>query len=62
LYKTAKYISSIDNFFQCGLFSTFILDIVLAVIHPNLLFKNKYVTTGKKWNLLEVKYKLMIFY
>ena len=61
LYRAAKYISSIDNFFQSGLFSTFILDIVLAFIHPNLLFKNKYVTTGKKWNLLEVKYNINDF-
>ena len=34
LYRAAKYISSIDNFFQSGLFSTFILDIVLAFIYP----------------------------
>ena len=62
LYKSAKYISSIDNFFQSGLFSTFIIDIIFAIIHPNYLFKNKYVTTNKNWNLLEVKYNINDFF
>ena len=62
LYKAAKYISSIDNFFQSDLFSTFIIDIIFAIIHPNLLFKNKYVTTNKNWNLLEVKYNINDFF
>jgi hypothetical protein len=62
LYRSAKYISSIDNFFQSDLFSTFIIDIIFAIIHPNLLFKNKYVTTNKNWNLLEVKYNINDFF
>ncbi len=61
LYRAAKYISSIDNFFQSGLFSNFIFDLIFSLIHPNLLFKNKYFTTSKKWNLLEVKYNINDF-
>ena len=62
LYRSAKYISSIDNFFQSGLLSTFIIDILFAIIHPNYLFKNKYVTTNKNWNLLEVEYNINDFF
>ena len=36
-------------------------DFIFAFIHPNLIFKDKYVTTGKKWNLLEVKYNVNDF-
>ena len=61
LYRSAKYISSIDNFFQSGLLSISIFDFIFAFIHPNLIFKDKYVTTGKKWNLLEVKYNVNDF-
>ena len=61
LYRAAKYISSIDNFFQSGLFSDLMLDLFFTIIHPNILFKDKYVTTNKKWNLLEVKYNINDF-
>ena len=61
LYKAAKYISSIDNFFQSGLIYNLIFDIIFNLIHPNLLFKNKYLTTSKKWNLIEVKYNINDF-
>jgi len=61
LYRAAKYISSIDNFFQSNLFSNFIFDLIFSLIHPNILFKNKYFTTNKKWNLLEVKYNINDF-
>jgi potassium intermediate/small conductance calcium-activated channel subfamily N protein 2 len=61
LYRSAKYISSIDNFFQSGLLPVLIFDFIFAFIHPNLIFKDKYVTTGKKWNLLEVKYNVNDF-
>ena len=62
LYRAAKYISSIDNFFQSGLFSSFLIELILALIHPNLLFKDKYCTTSKKWNLLEVRYNINDFF
>ena len=62
LYRAAKYISSIDNFFQSGLFSSFLIELILALIHPNLLFKDKYCTTSKKWNLIEVKYNINDFF
>ena len=61
LYKAAKYISSIDNFFQSGLLSNVIIEFTLALIHPNILLKDKYVKTSKKWNLLEVTYQINDF-
>jgi potassium intermediate/small conductance calcium-activated channel subfamily N protein 2 len=61
LYKAAKYISSIDNFFQSGLISNVLIEFFLAIIHPNILLKDKYVKTSKKWNLLAVKYQINDF-
>ena len=61
LYKAAKYISSIDNFFQSGLLSNVIIEFTLALIHPNILLKDKYVKTSKKWNLLNVTYQINDF-
>ena len=61
LYKAAKYISSIDNFFESGFLSYVIFEFILSIIHPNILLKDKYVKTSKKWNLLNVTYQINDF-
>ena len=56
LYKYAKYIPYYINFFQTRLLKSFIIEFILAILHPNLLFKNKTFTTNKAYNLKEVTY------
>ena len=57
----AKYISNIDKFYQTDLIYYLIIEIILALIHPNLLLKNKYVTCKKSWNMINVKYQINDF-
>ena len=56
LYKNKKYIQSYNNFFQTSLFKYLIIEFILAILHPNLLFKNKYFTTDEKYNLKKFTY------
>ena len=56
LYKNAKYIQPYDNFFKTKLFRYFLLEFLLAILHPNFIFKNKTFTTSKKYNLKEITY------
>ena len=58
LYKSAKYIQTYTNFYNTKLFQQFILEFIFAILHPNLLFKNKYFTISKKLNLKEVEYNV----
>ena len=58
LYKNAKYIQPYSNFFQTNLFRYFIIEFMLAILHPNLIFKKIYFTTSKKYNLKEIKYNI----
>ena len=54
--KNAKYIQVYTSFFQTSLFGYFILEVILACLHPNIFFKNKYIKTSKKYNLKIVTY------
>lgn len=56
LEKAAHYLSKYDHFLNSNLIGYIIFDIVFALIHPNLIFKNKEFTTGVKWNLRKVRY------
>ena len=56
LYKNAKYIQPYDKFFKTVLFKYFLLELILAILHPNLIFKNRTFTTSKKYNLKELTY------
>ena len=61
LSKNARYIQVYTSFFGTSLFGSFILEVILACLHPNLLFKNKYITTSKKYNLKIVTYNINDF-
>ena len=58
LYKNAKYLQPYANFFTTSLFVYFCIELILALLHPNLLFKDKYFTTNKKFNLKEITYNV----
>ena len=58
LYKSAKYIQTYSKFYNTKLFQYFLIELILAILHPNILFKNKYFTTSKKYNLKEVEYNV----
>lgn len=56
LYIHAKYLPNYVNFFKTSLFMYFMLEFVFAILHPNLLFKDKYFTTSVKFNQKKVDY------
>ena len=58
LYKCAQYSFDFDKFHNSNLIFYAFLEFILAIIHPNLLFKNIYFTTKKSWNLVEITYNL----
>jgi len=62
LSKNARYIRSYQPFFGTSLFGYFILEVILACLHPNLLFKNKYITTSQQYNLKIVIYNINDFF
>lgn len=62
LMKIARYISIKDTFRESNLWIGLLVELVLAIIHPNLIFKDKYVTTGKGWNILNVDYNWNDFF
>ena len=57
-YKSAKYIPKYENFFNTKLLGNFILEFILAILHPNWLLKNKNFTTSENFNLKEVTYDI----
>ena len=61
LSKNARYILLYNNFFETSLFRYFIIEVILALLHPNLLFKNKYIKTSQKYNLRIVTYNVNDF-
>ena len=56
LYKQAKYIPHYENFFKTSLFRYFIFEFILALLHPNILFKNINFITSRDFNQKEVHY------
>ena len=62
LMKIARYISIKDSFRESNLWIELLVELILAIIHPNLIFKDKYVTTGKGWNILNVDYNWNDFF
>ena len=56
LYICAKYICYISKFYETDLIYYLIIEIILAVLHPNFLLKNKFVTCKKSWNIINVDY------
>jgi len=58
LYKNAKYIQPYKNFFQTSLYKYCLIEFIFAILHPNILFKNKYYTTSKKYNLKRITYNV----
>ena len=61
LNKNARYIQVYTSFFGTSLFGYFILEVILACLHPNLFFKNKYIKTSEKINLKIVTYNVNDF-
>ena len=61
LSKKARYIPIYKPFFETSLFGYFILEAILACLHPNLLFKNKYIKTSAKYNLQIITYNVNDF-
>jgi hypothetical protein len=58
LYKNARYILPYKNFFETSLYKFFLVEFIFAILHPNILFKNKYYTTSKKYNLIRITYNV----
>ena len=58
LYKNAKYIQPYKNFFGTSLYKFCLIEFIFAILHPNILFKNKYYTTSKKYNLIIITYNV----
>jgi hypothetical protein len=58
LYKNAKYIQPYKNFFKTSLCKYFLIEFIFAILHPNILLKNKYYTTSKKYNLIKITYNI----
>ena len=61
LNKNARYIQVYTSFFETSLFGYFILEALLACLHPNLLFKNKYIKTPRRYNIKIVTYNVNDF-
>jgi potassium intermediate/small conductance calcium-activated channel subfamily N protein 2 len=61
LYLSARYISIKEGFCSKNFVISFIFEFVLALIHPNLLFKDYYCTTAKSWNIAKVRYNINDF-
>ena len=57
-YKSAKYIPNYEYFYNTKLLGNFILEFILAILHPNWLFKGKNFTTSENFNLKEVTYDI----
>ena len=58
LYKNARYIQPYTNFFGTSLYKFCLIEFILAILHPNILFKNKYYTTSKQYNLKIITYNV----
>ena len=58
LYKNARYIESYENFYETSLLVYLIIEFLLAILHPNMLFKDQYFTTNKKYNLKRLTYNV----
>lgn len=58
LYRSAKYINKRDNFFNTSLWKTLLIDILIALPHPNIFCDDIYTTTSAYWNLIEVVYEI----
>ena len=56
LYKNAKYIPHYEKFFKTSLFKYFILEFILAILHPNILLKDVSFTTSISYNQKKVEY------
>ena len=61
LYIIAKYISIRDSFWKSNLWVGFVIEALVALIHPNLIFNKYNVTTGKGWNIITVEYNVNDF-
>ena len=55
-YKSAKYIPKYVRFYNTKLLGHLILEFILAILHPNWIFKGKNFTTSVNFNLKEVTY------
>lgn len=58
LYRNAKYIQPFTSFFETKLFRYFIIEFIFGILHPNLLFKNKYFTTNPNFNFKRLDYNV----
>ena len=56
LYKSAKYISKDKAFVNTKLLKYFILELILTIIHPNIVCKEVKFTTSPSWNLKNVNF------
>lgn len=57
-YRAAKYISIYENFFHTELPFKALLELVLALIHPNYYLKDYQFTTNPSWNLWKITYHI----
>ena len=58
LYLSAQYISYKESICTRHFVSSFIIEFILALIHPNLLLKDKQCSMSKTWNRVNVKYNV----
>lgn len=62
LNKNAKYIQRYHSFFETNLFGYFILEVILAILHPNLLCKDAEFQTSIRYNMKEITYTINDFF
>ena len=54
LYKASSKVSRRSTFWNREYFPSFLIETLLALIHPNIFCKDKYFTTNKSYYLEEI--------
>ena len=58
LYKASSKVSRRSTFWNREYFPSFLIETLLALIHPNIFCKDIYFTTNKSYYLEEIKYEV----
>lgn len=61
LYKASSKVSRRTTFWNREYFPSFLIETLLALIHPNIFCKDIYFTTNKSYYLEEIKYEVNDF-
>jgi hypothetical protein len=56
LYRSARYVSAKDTFFDTHLWKYLLFEVLTAVIHPNIVSNGYALISSESWNLKEVVY------